>query len=69
MCNRCADAGEMAKDVLGTEDAAMAWLWNETPFPFAPPSQKQLVELIDHGWPGVEVEWVDPLEQMRELAT
>lgn len=41
MCQRCADIVDVIRSKGYTEDEAMDFLWNETPFPMDHPSNEQ----------------------------
>ena len=49
MCQRCFDAVQSAVNNGVLEAVAMAFLWEETPFPFAVPTEEQLIYLSTLG--------------------
>ena len=47
MCQRCFNAVEQAKKNGISDDDAMMFLWERTPFPVGEPTEKQLEELLE----------------------
>ena len=54
MCQRCFNAVKSAMKNGVSEEVAMDFLWNETPFPFGEPAEDQLLRLATLGAPPKE---------------
>lgn len=47
MCQKCVDIGERIEKQTGmTQQEVVDWLWNNTAFPFDPPTEEQVKELL-----------------------